>query len=134
MNLMSTFFDKAEKDAANKVKELIEQPDDEFDPWELFPSLYGSYSAAFDLMAVEVLQNIAVMKIGKYETIAHEMFREMLCNLYLCDYGGSPRGCFATRDFQPLIEPLIKKWAHYVKKQWDISPETFISWLEDGLL
>jgi len=88
-----------------------------FDPWELLPCIYGSYSAEFDDVAIEVLENIQAQR-SKDETVAHEMFREMLCVAGFCDYGTSPRVCFATAEFKPFLKPLIERWKQYRAVAW----------------
>lgn len=97
-----------------------EGTDDVFNPWRLFPCVYGSYSSDFDDMAILVLTNIQQRNWGadNGESLAHEMFREMLCVAHLCDYGTSPRGCFPSVDFEPLLAPLIEKWRQY-RARWD---------------
>lgn len=91
--------------------------DDIFDPWRPFEQLYGSYSSAFDDMALEVLTRL-LDPTYEPETLAHEMFREMLCTLDLCDYGTSPRGCFAREEFKDILPELISKWREYYQMQW----------------
>ena len=88
-----------------------------FDPWEIFPCFYGSYSGAFDQVALAVLRR---MLNGEYqqEELAHEMFREYLCRADLCEYGSSPRGCFPTTSFRPLLNDLIDRWASYSMIFW----------------
>jgi hypothetical protein len=119
---------KAEREAAERVARELAKPDmqdrdygadeSEFDPWELFPTLYGSYSSQFDDLAIEVLENIAAKEFGKKEALAHEMFREMLCTASLCTYGTSPRVCFATQHFEPLLPQLIARWTLYRDLFW----------------
>lgn len=101
--------------------------DDVFDPWEIFPCLYGSYSMAFDDMALLVLGNIRLAAQERWdeqnwseETLAHEMFREILCNADLCDYGASPRTCFATLAFREVLPELIDKWVAWSRVHWGI--------------
>ena len=96
-----------------------------FDPWELFPAVYGGYSQAFDDMALEVLQSIQLAAEGRWddidyerETLAHELFREMLCTADLCEYGSSPRTCFGTEAFKPVLPDLIEKWRAYSAIVW----------------
>lgn len=88
-----------------------------FDPWEIFPGLYGNYSSDFDDMAIEVLQELADRQANR-EDLASRMFREMLCNLDLCEYGTSPRVCFATPQFTELLPDLIEKWKEFSRVQW----------------
>lgn len=91
-----------------------------FDPWEIFPCFYGSYSSAFDEMAIEVLEAIQNRASFVGESLAHEMFREVLCTSGFCDYGTSPRGCFPDRrtDFAELLPTLIEKWKQYYTVEW----------------
>lgn len=95
---------------------------DRFDPWEIFPCFYGSYSSEFDDMAILVLENIRDGKFGPEagEALAHEMFREVLCNADLCDYGTSPRGCSPNWEigFDGLLPALIAKWREYRAAEW----------------
>ena len=127
-----------QKQAAERVAKELEKPDavdryeigceDTFDPWELFPCVYGVYSSEFDDMALEVLEALLHASEGRWdeatamrrkESLAHEMFREMLCKAELCDYGTSPRVCFANHDtFAPLLPKLIEKWRTYYNVEW----------------
>lgn len=97
---------------------------DHFDPWEAFPSVYGSYSSDFDDMAILVLDNILNKRWGADhgEGLAHEMFREMLCTAGLCSYGTSPRGCFPDwvdgESTAPLLAALLAKWQEYRRVAW----------------
>lgn len=97
---------------------------DAFDPWEVFPSLYGSYSSEFDDMAILVLDNVLNKRWGSGhgEGLAHEMFREMLCTAGLCDYGTSPRGCFpdwSEDGIEELLTNLLTKWCEYRRVKWE---------------
>lgn len=115
------------------IRELLKKPvvspndlehgtDRAFDPWDAFPCFYGSYSRAFDDMAILVLSNIAEGKFGASagEGLAHEMFREVLCTSGLCDYGTSPRGCFPDwgSGFEEVLPRLIEKWKEYRDAGW----------------
>lgn len=91
--------------------------DEVFDPWVLFPSLYGSYSGEFDQCAIEVLIEIYEGR-KRRDDLAAEMFREMLCTSGLCDYGTSPRVCFATIQFMPHLADLIGKWKACSLVRW----------------
>ena len=88
-----------------------------FDPWDLFPCLYGSYSSAFDDMAIEVLSDIRDGTHNRTD-LAGEMFREILCTAGLCDYGTSPRVCFASSTFKPRLPQLIDRWREYSAIHW----------------
>lgn len=120
------YYEQREVEACTKLAALLDLPsvpedglysDGEcFNPWDMFPCLYGSYSRAFDDMAIAVLVNI---RDGKHEDdLASEMFREMLCTLGLCEYGTSPRVCFASQRFAPLLPRLIERWQDYRKQMW----------------
>lgn len=87
-----------------------------FDPWEIFPAFYGSYNGEFDELAIRVLTEIRDRVFC--HDLAGEMFREYLCVNNLCDYGSSPRGCFPTMRFAPLLPELIEKWKAYSAMQW----------------
>lgn len=124
---MADYYLEIERKAVDELSRLLALPipdennpldcDDEFDPWRLFPCLFGSYSSAFDSMALDVLVSIRDGELGN-ETLAHEMFREMLCTSGLCDYGTSPRTCFPSPSFRPLLPDLIAKWKEYYSSQW----------------
>lgn len=124
---MGNWILEAEDAAAEKVRAELAKPlaecrddigdDSFFDPWRLFPALYGSYSNDFDDMAITVLQNIADNG-ERQEALAHQMFREMLCASDLCNYGTSPRACFATSAFKAILLELLAKWRAYYAVQW----------------
>ena len=124
-------FDKiqaisVEKKAAERIAALLALPlpagqhecgmEGVFDPWDLFP-LYGSYSDDFDQCAIAVLQQLQARQFGPAD-LAAQMFQEMLCNLHLCDYGTSPRCCFPTPEFRPLVPALLEKWIAFSRIQW----------------
>lgn len=128
------FYVRVEREAAEELEELLARPNaptsdsigviDEktnkpqyFDPWDIF-SVYGNYSSTFDDMALEVLENLLDGN-RKDESLAHEMFREMLCYKNLCDYGTSPRVCFPTAQFKRLLPMYIEKWEEYYKLNWE---------------
>jgi hypothetical protein len=130
---MSEWLREIERAAAEKVRIELAKPlaenaydaggDDTFDPWALFPSLYGTYSKAFDDMALLVLRNLQLAREDIYgelvpEELAHEMFREMLCTSELCTYGSSPRVCFTNEPFDELLPELIAKWEAYSNMMW----------------
>lgn len=112
--------------AAQRLKEEIAKPLDDgamddgvfFDPWNLFPSLYGSYSGEFDWCAVGVLEKLGVYDGSAPHDLASEMIREMLCTGYICEYGSSPRVCFPSSESEPFIRPLIEKWKQYYEIEW----------------
>lgn len=123
------YYDQKGRDACSRLAELLSLPSvppgDEpysdgecFDPWDMFPCLYGSYSSEFDDLAISVLEDI---RDGTHKCVglADEMFREMLCTSGLCDYGTSPRVCFASGGFKPLLPTLIERWREYSKLKWD---------------
>ena len=122
--------DAAAKVAAELVKPLPDDKheiggDDTFDPWALFPCFYGSYSSEFDETALEVLHNLQCARDGYWEsqtleTLPHHMFREVLCRANLCDYGASPRVCFATPNFGQMLDELSEKWAAFSAIQWGV--------------
>lgn len=117
---------RVEREAAERLQALLAKPDiendefrsdAEFDPWDLFPALYGTYSEEFDDLAIDVLERIAEHRVDD-ESLAHEMFREMLCTAELCSYGSSPRCCFPTERFKPLLPILIQRWKRYREIAW----------------
>lgn len=109
---------RVQREAAEKLTACLD--DEDFDPWNYFNAFYGSYSAAFDTMALTTLRNIEAMdRTG--ETLSNEMFREYLCSLELCEYGSSPRVCFATPDFALLLPRLIEQWKAHAEKVWKMS-------------
>lgn len=91
--------------------------DDNFEPWELF-GLYGSYDSRFDAMAITCLKEIESRDFKTFDNLAFDMFKELLCNMHLCDYGTSPRVCFATYHFKPLLPQLIERWEVIQKLRW----------------
>lgn len=124
------YYMRVEREAVEKLDALLAVPqmdpserrdcDTEFDPWRLFPSLYGSYSSEFDDLAIEVLCSIRDgYKPGQRRDLASEMFREMLCTTGLCSYGTSPRACFPTTGFAQRLPALIEKWTEYRRLQWE---------------
>lgn len=121
------FYEAQERKAGEAVDALLAKPpipadrlysDGEcFDPWDLFPCLYGSYSKAFDDLALEVLTDIRDGTFNRND-LAGEMFREMLCTTGLCDYGTSPRVCFASGTLKPRLSALIERWREYSEIHW----------------
>ncbi len=122
------YYEQKEREACAKLSALLALPSvpvgDEmysdgecFNPWDMVQAVYGSYSSAFDEMAIETLTDIRDMT-HKRDDLASEMFREMLCTLALCDYGTSPRVCFATSGFTPLLPKLIERWTEYADLKW----------------
>lgn len=102
---------------ASGVDQLMVGDCDAFDPWELFPALYGSYSSDFDECAIDVLKEILSGKKVR-DDLGAEMLREMLCRAELCGYGTSPRVCFPTSAFLPQLPALIEKWEAYSAVAW----------------
>lgn len=90
--------------------------DDGFDPWALFPALYGSYSSSFDECALDVLRELRDRE-KRRDDLGADMFREMLCTAEMCDYGTSPRVCFWALD-AALLQRLIDRWAEWSAIQW----------------
>ena len=123
------YYQKVQREAAERLEALLALPimsefgpgdaDDEFDPWRIFDCVYGSYSGDFDTTAIEVLEDFSQEDWQqKRRTLAHEMVREMLCVKKLCEYGTSPRCCWPTRNFAPLVPKLIDKWKAHYEAQW----------------
>lgn len=104
----------AKPDATTELEIGLEEL---FNPWVLFPALYGSYASEFDDCALDVLREIKIGKKSR-DDIGAEMFREMLCTSHLCEYGASPRTCFATTEFELLLPELIRRWETYRKILW----------------
>lgn len=121
------YYEELEREATAAVDRLLAKPpipadglysDGEcFDPWDLFPSLYGSYSSEFDEMALAVLSDIQDRTYHRTD-LAADMFREMLCTKGLCDYGTSPRTCFASGHFTKQLPRLIERWREYSVIRW----------------
>jgi hypothetical protein len=88
-----------------------------FAPWDLLPCVYGTYSRAFDDLALAVLSNLHDGTYNRAD-LAAEMFREMLCTTGLCDYGTSPRVCFASTEFKERLPRLIERWREYSQIHW----------------
>lgn len=116
-----------DKAAADKVREILDRPMPEnrdmlgvfgdFDPWDIFPSLYGSYDSGFDECVIEVLTEVLCGNRVRQD-LAADMVREMLCTANLCEYGTSPRHCFPTQYFKELLPELIQKWQAYSLLAW----------------
>tara|TARA_R100001086_G_scaffold200735_1_gene116953 strand:- start:1890 stop:2582 length:693 start_codon:yes stop_codon:yes gene_type:complete len=114
-------------DALVRLREMMLLPDPEdensigvegtFDPWALFPNVYGSYDAAFDVCAVEVLTDILEGQ-RRRDDLASDIFREMLCSMGLCEYGTSPRVCFPAPEFRQVLPTLIERWKRYYLTNW----------------
>jgi hypothetical protein len=120
---------RVEREAAEKLAALLilPLPDPDclgevgrFDPWSLFP-LYGAYDSEFDECALAVLRELLAGKKAR-DDLAAEMFREMLCNLGLCDYGTSPRVCFPTAALREQLPALIEKWEAFSALHWSSAP------------
>ena len=127
---------KVQSAAAEKLRAELDKPladerhmmcDETFDPWSLFPAVYGTYSDDFDWAMLDVLRALqfvangnwnAAFEMQRKETLAHQIFREMLCTAELCEYGSSPRECFATSKFAELLPSLIEKWAAFSAIGW----------------
>lgn len=121
---------RRENEAAQKVREIIARPlpqdrdmmgcEGEFDPWDMFPALYGSYCSDFDQCALDVLSELNEHEYGakRRDDLAAEMIREMLCVADLCNYGTSPRRCFPNPSFRELLPDLIAKWRSYAVLAW----------------
>lgn len=124
---MSNWIREKEEKATLAVRDLVAKPtmsemdfplEHEFDPWSLFPCLLGSYSSAFDDLAIDVLTDLRDGTFRR-EDLAGQMFREMLCTSDLCDYGTSPRVCFPTTPFKAVLPELISKWEDYRRAKWE---------------
>lgn len=120
-------FRQRQVEAAEAVRTLLALPmpsnrydlglEEFFNPWSLFPLLYGSYSSEFDDCAIATLKDIHA-RLHLRQDLASEMIREMLCNIQLCDYGTSPRFPFPTPEFEKLLPTLIERWEEFSKVQW----------------
>ena len=123
------YYDLKMQAAAERLAALMALPmpetDDDigcegiFDPWELFPSLYGSYRGSFDRCAIEVLTELLDGE-KRRDDLGAEMFREMLCTAELCDYGTSPRVCFPHQPFKDALPELIAKWKAWSLIHWSV--------------
>ena len=106
---------------AELAKRLPEYKDDwdgdeVFDPWALFPAIYGSYSSEFYDAAILVLDNICNQKYVS-ESLPHEILREMLCVSGVCTYGSSPRVCFPENA---KFNQILRKWTDMMKQEYKI--------------
>lgn len=118
---------KAEKEAAAKVAEILARPmpesrdmlgcEGDFDPWDIFPAIYGSYCSSFDKCAIDILEKISTVSRIR-DDLGADILREMLCVSDLCSYGTSPRVCFPTQPFKALLPALIEKWRAYATLAW----------------
>ena len=120
------WYARVQREAGEKLATLLALPMPEypeemgseglFDPWSIFP-LYGNYDSAFDECALAVLSELQSGDKLR-DDLGAEMFREMLCNLHLCEYGTSPRVCFPTPKFREMLPDFAAKWAAFSKLQW----------------
>ena len=114
---MNCYKHKRQESAARILAELAKpMDDDEFNPWALFPALYGGYSQDFDECALDVLRELRDGDKRRHD-LGAEMFREMLCAAEMCDYGSSPRACFWTLE-TALLQRLVDRWAEWSEIQW----------------
>ena len=121
------FYEQKTHDAVARLSALLDLPPIEpdgcysdgecFDPWDMFPSLYDPYSSEFDDLAIAVLEDVINRSYLRVD-LAGEMFREMLCTSGLCEYGTSPRTCWAETAFAPLLPKLIERWREYAAIRW----------------
>ncbi len=128
---MPNWIMEAQADAVQKVRVELAKPDTEedfahsesFDPWELFPSLYGIYDKAFDDCAIEVLTGLlSEPPCWDRDDFGAQMFREILCTSDLCEYGTSPRVCFPTEAFKEVLPELVARWRVYRAHIWRTAP------------
>lgn len=125
--MSENLYDRVQREAGERLAALLALPDPEteddigckgtFNPWDLLPAVYGTYSSEFDRLAIDVLTDIADVEVRRSD-LASEMFREMLCKVELCDYGTSPRVCFPSEQFRKLLPELILRWKAYAAVQW----------------
>lgn len=126
---MSFSYLEYERAAAKRIEDMLARPavppagegvaaGEHFYPWELFPSVYGVYDSAFDDLAIAVLESIRDKTRMRRDDLASDVFREMLCVAGLCDYGTSPRYCFPTSSFAPMLHSLIERWREYRALRW----------------
>lgn len=122
------FFEQQRIEAIAKLDALLALPsipekgemfsDGEcFVPWDLLPSLYGTYSSEFDDLALDVLTDIRDRTFLRTD-LAAQMFRELLCTAGFCEYGTSPRVCFASSGFAERLPRLIERWDEYSSIRW----------------
>lgn len=121
------WYERVEREAAEKLATIMAKPMPEtsddimssqnFDPWEMFPAIYGSYSGDFDRCAIEVLGELVTGEKVRRD-LGAEMFREMLCTAKLCSYGSSPRVCFPNGRFKAMLPDFIAKWRAYSLLHW----------------
>ena len=120
---------RVEREAVERLVEIMSRPipkdadhvgvEGMFDPWDIMDCVFGSYCSDFDKCAIEVLTEIQNQTDARNRRdLGARMFREMLCYLDLCDYGMSPRVCFATRGFREHLPRLITMWCEWSKIAW----------------
>lgn len=124
---MTSRITELNRAAVAQVREILDRPDaeafdirgiDDFDPWDIFPALYGTYCSTFDECAIDVLCEIRDGQ-RRREDLAADMLREMLCTANLCEYGTSPRTCFPTMEFREILPELIERWQAFSKASWE---------------
>ena len=113
----------------NRLAELLaylrtDDPEDcGFDPWELFPAVYGGYSSDHGEAAIEALERL--LKVKEFlepPSIGVELLLEMLCRQELGEYGTSPRYAWFPSD-EPRDVMIMKAWLErfirYENERWN---------------
>lgn len=123
---------RVEREAAERLTAELAKPDEGeeglqdhgvcFDPWSLFPAVYGTYGGEFDACAIQVLMELERQNAGDWSgarsDLGARMFREMLCTAHFCDYGTSPRACFWSHRYADLLPQLRERWQAFSLRCW----------------
>lgn len=126
------FYQRAEREAAERLKALLDKPlptdremisSDDFSPWDAFDKITGSYSGEIDEVAIQVLEAVrdrTTFDLLKGENrVFVEFFLNVLAGHNYVDYGTSPRGAFATPgNVARLLPAWIDKWKAFNAIYW----------------
>lgn len=95
---------------------------DFFNPWDdVFPMFMGVYNSCFNTVAIDLMTKLRdrSFESPKENELAYQMLQEILCQMDLCTYGGSPRGSWAEPDFLEILPALVAKWREYAHVAWE---------------
>jgi hypothetical protein len=102
---------------------------DYWDPWESLGLNCCSYNSEIDQQAIDVLRLIGKPEFTYCDDIAEtvglapahvELFQGIFSSAGWCEYGTSPRGCWAID--RKGFPALIAAWESYYERKWGGSP------------
>lgn len=95
---------------------------DYFRPWDLFPEIYGDYSAMSDILmilALHAVKNGTQFEFIRDNGFVAEFMLYVLVGHGLTEYGTSPRTAWPHPNLADLFPTLIQKWKDYYFVAWD---------------